>query len=263
MPEEKKPEEKAAKEEKPKAAKALAKGIKKKWYNIVSPEMFRDFVIGETFVAEPGIIVGKTLSINLMTLTNDIKKQNINLKFLVNKVENETGIANVVGYELVPSSVRRLVRRGKQRIDPSFVCHTSDNIRVRVKPLLLAAININNSVLKSLRKASIDFITSGISKTSYPDLINSLMSYGLQKELRDHLKKIYPLKICEIREMKIEREKRSEDKVKKKELRKEIKKEAKEEKEEPKEEKPNTEEKKEAKSKERKLEIEEEVAVSE
>ena len=280
MPEEKKPEEKAAKEEmsetprvsehaqkskisdKPKAAKALAKGIKKKWYNIVSPEMFRDFVIGETFVAEPSIIVGKTLSINLMTLTNDIKKQNINLKFLVNRVENETGIANVVGYELVPSSVRRLVRRGKQRIDPSFVCHTSDNIRVRVKPLLLAAININNSVLKSLRKASIDFITSGISKTSYPDLINSLMSYGLQKELRDHLKKIYPLKICEIREMKIEREKRSEDKVKKKELRKEIKKEAKEE---PKEEKPDTEEKKEAKSKEKKPEIEEkeEVAVSE
>ena len=142
MPEEKKPEEKVAKEEKPKAAKALAKSIKKRWCNIVSPEMFRDFVIGETFVAEPSSIVGKTLSINLMTLTNDIKKQNINLKFLVNKIQNDTGIANVIGYELVPSSVRRLVRRGKERIDPSFVCHTSDIIMVRVMPLMLAAINV-------------------------------------------------------------------------------------------------------------------------
>jgi len=78
---------------------------------------------------------------------------------------------------------------------------------------------------------------------SYSNLINDVISYNLQRSLREQLKKIFPLKICEIRHISLitekkvgikeEKEKADEKKVDQKEDKKETEK---EQKEKPKEE---------------------------
>jgi ribosomal protein S3AE len=99
--------------------------------------MFGNAYLGETLVAEPGEMLGKTIVTNLMDLTKSIKQQNINIRFKVNGVKENDAFTEVVEYEMNPSSIRRLVRRNIAKLDDSFIVSTSDGKYVRVKPLVI------------------------------------------------------------------------------------------------------------------------------
>src|SRR3989338_8872511 len=182
---------------------AKVKIAKKEWYPIIAPKVFQNAVLGETTVYEPQQMIGKGLTISLMSLTNDSKRQNINVNFEVVDVQNGKALANVIGYGMVQSSIRRLMRRNIERIDMSFSCKTSDNKDLRVKPLLITRSATIGSVVAKIGRTAQDFITKYIGSASYDSLINDLVTQKLQSSLRKELNKIYPLRVCEIRSMEI------------------------------------------------------------
>lgn len=177
---------------------------KKRWYPIIAPKLLKEVVLGETTVAEPELMLKKAITVNLMTITNDPKKQNINVKFVINEVTGNRALTEMVGFEIIPASLKRLIRKGKKKIDISFVCETSDKKRVRIKPLFLIRNTTKGSTESALRKYTIDFLTKTISKVTYDELINLLISHKIQESLRAAVKRIYPLKISEIRYMGVE-----------------------------------------------------------
>lgn len=232
------------------AEEKTIKAKKKKWYPIVGPRIFRENRLGETLVNDPQLMLNKILKINLMNLTKEVKRQNVNIKFQVSEIKGDQALANVIGYEIIPATIRRFVRRGKKRVDMSFLCETSDKVKVRIKPVAITKKTMKSSVSGAIRKSIIDYLKSNIKKINYDNLVTSLISYRLQRSLRSHLRKLYPLRICEIREMSIVREAAPEEKVKelvKPKKKEEVKKEApkEEKKEEIKEETKEKEEEKE------------------
>ena len=60
-------------------AKKLTKAKKKTWVKIHAPKIFNEQIIGETLVADSSLTIGKPITVNLMNLTGDIKKQQINI----------------------------------------------------------------------------------------------------------------------------------------------------------------------------------------
>ena len=186
--------------------KAKTKIKKKKWFLIVAPKIFREAVLGETTVEEPEQMMGKTIEQSLMNLTGDVKKQNVNIKFIVTQVQNNKGVAEIIGYGLVPSFVKRLVRRRGKKIEMSFSCQTADNKWVRVKPLIITKNLAKGTTCSTIRHLIADTLTKYIKRISYDEMINELISYRLQKTLQDRLKKISPVKVCDIRDMHIEKE---------------------------------------------------------
>ena len=227
--------------------KEKATKIKKKnWHTILAPKIFRNVVLGETLIAESKSALNKTITQNLTNLTYDIKKQNVNIKFIVDKVEGNKAYTSIIGYSMIPASIKRLTRRRSKKIELSFVCTTSDNKKIRVKPLIFARSLTKGSVTSKLNKTIIEYLTRTISKMTFDNLINDLINHKLQSSLRERLKKIYPLRIVEIKSMEIEKEKKplEEKKVEKIEEKKEIKEEKVEKKEEVKE-KPKVEKKEE------------------
>jgi len=185
-------------------AEQVVKLKKKQWYQIIAPKQFGEAVIGETLVAEPQAMLGKTLSHNLMNLTNDPKKQNINIHFKVVEVDGSKGRTNIIGYQIVPSSVKRFVRRNSEKMDLSFASETSDNIYLRVKPLVITKADVKGSVAAKMRNNIVQYLIKTIKKMNYNDLVNELISHKLQSDMRAALSKIYPLKVCEIRYLGIE-----------------------------------------------------------
>lgn len=182
---------------------AKAKILRKEWYPIVAPKSFGSTVLGETYVYEPEQMMGKNITRNLMNLTNDVKRQNINIDFQVFSVQNGKAFADVVGYNLVQSSVRRLVRRNIEKVNISFLCKTSDNKNVQIKPLLITRSATKGSVGAKLRKNTQDFLVKYIGNISYDNLVNDLVNHKIQTSLRKESNKIYPLRVCEIRSMEI------------------------------------------------------------
>lgn len=172
---------------------------KKKWCQVLAPSVMNNIILGETLIYAPTQMLSRTLQSNLMNLTGDMKKQHINIKFKVIEVKGDTAITEPIVFEIVPTSVKRLVRRGRDRIDDSMLCITKDNRAVRIKPMLLTKTNSVTSKLKLLRKNMKAFLKPYVRRRDYMDLFVELIDHKLQNELRSYLKKIYPLKSCEIR----------------------------------------------------------------
>lgn len=172
---------------------------KKKWYPIAAPKLFQDELLGEILVDEPNLIMNRIVTTNLMNLTNDMKHQNINIKFRVNKIDDNVAYTELVSYEMLPSSIKRLVRRDINRLDESFVCETKDNVLVRIKPFLLTKVATKGSKLKLLRKTLINLISREVKRLTFDELIEDVITRKLQNNVKANLKKIFPLKICEIR----------------------------------------------------------------
>mgnify|MGYP001588992531 CR=1 FL=1 len=179
------------------------KVLKKEWYPILAPKLFENAVLGETYVYAPEQMIGKGITQNLMSLTNDVKKQNINIDFKVFDVQNGKAFADVIGYHMVQSSIKRLVRRNIEKIDMSFSCKTSDNKNLQIKPLLITRSATIGSVTAKMRRISQDSLVKYISSISYDNLISDLVTHKIQNDLRKDLNKIYPLRVCEIRSMEI------------------------------------------------------------
>jgi len=193
-----------------------------------------------------------------MGLTRDIKKQNTSLKFTITNIKGDKAITDFYGYYLNPSSIKRLVRRGKEKIGLSIICKTADNKKIRIMPLVIPHRKVKGSIATAFRKRIADYLTAYAAKTSFENMIKDLIITKTQRDLKGALKKIYPVRILEVAKLHIETEKKTGDKevkveVKKKEIKEEETAKKEEKKEEVKEEKPK-EEKTEAPKKEEKQE---------
>ena len=184
-------------------AEQIAKIRKKVWIPIMSPQ-FNNIQIGETLVYDGEQTIGKTMKQSLMNLTNDMKRQNISVSFRVTSFENNAAVTTVIGYEVVPSSVKRLVRRNSEKIDMSFVCDTTDKVFIRIKPIVLARASVKGSVASKMRHTIENHISKAVKKMKFEDVMADVISHKMQSELREILNKIYPVKVCEIRYVGIE-----------------------------------------------------------
>ena len=179
---------------------AAVKG-KKAWYPLVAPAMFRGVILGETAVYDPQQMIGKVVDANLMNLTGDIKRQNITVSFQVTEVKDNKGMTSLVGFTMVPGSVKRMVRRRSDRVDMSFACETADNVVVRIKPLLVTRGNTTSVILRKIHHHARDLVLKQVKRLTYEQLLNDLISYKFQSEIRQKISKIYPLKTCDIRSL--------------------------------------------------------------
>jgi small subunit ribosomal protein S3Ae len=187
-----------------KMVKPLMKGkLKKRWFYLVAPNVFGNQSLGETPTYAPESLVGRYVTVNLMNLTRDMRMQNINVSFVVTRVAGDKAYTNFVGYKIIPSSIKRLIRRTANKLDYAFKTITADNKKVIIKILLVTRVLSKRSVTTSLIKTAEEFLTSALKKMRYDEVVSELVSYKMQSSLKKYLHKITPLKTCEIRQMKL------------------------------------------------------------
>ena len=173
-----------------KTVKAQGRIKKKKWCEILTTKQFNNTVLGESHVTEPDLLLDKHINVNLMTITNEARKQHINLKFKVNKVTESKGIAEPVSYMMSGSFIKKLVRRKRNKIDMSFTAFTKDANPIVIKILLITIAKAPNSVVSALRRRATVFTKSFMKATLFQEAINKMISNSFQKSLkkRDDLK---------------------------------------------------------------------------
>ncbi len=176
---------------------------KKKWYPILATKEFGERVVGETLVYDASELIGRCITVNLMSLTNDFKKQNIHIQFLISGLKGQTATTKLRGYKVIDAAIKRLVRRKKNSVNYSFMLKTADNASVRIKPFIVTRLNICKSVLTDLRKGAREYLVRYAKKKKFGEIITDLVSNRLQREMKSRLSKIYPLKAVEIRKMKL------------------------------------------------------------
>lgn len=176
---------------------------KKLWYKIISPKLFGEREIGETYLTSPEAALGRTLKINLKELTNNVKDQNTAVVFQIQKIDGSSLKTNVCGLELSPSFVKRMVRKDTDRVDDYFVFKTKDGQEVIVKTLLITQSKINRARTAELSRQLQELLREEISKTDFVSFVDDLVNKKFKNLARKKLTKIYPLKEIAVRILKL------------------------------------------------------------
>ncbi len=173
---------------------AIAKR-KKRFFTIEIPLIKKDV---ELQAYEMHELNGRIISYDLTRL---LRGKNLLAQFVVSAGEKEA-VANPREIKVMPSFLRRMIRKGTNQIDDSFTAKTSDGEAV-VKPFLITRRKVPRKIRTALRiKAREEIMNYAKEKTS-AQLFDDTLKNILQKELSLRLKKIYPVSFCEIRILKL------------------------------------------------------------
>jgi len=177
--------------------------VKKKWYKLVAPKLMNNQVLGEIIGKESESLINSTVKFDLMTLTNDPKRQGIYAKMKVTSVQGDNAILTTIGYSMIPATVRRKMKKGVGKVEDSFVVETGDKQKVVVKVFILTRAKVSKSILRKIRKQTREFIAEYVKKNKYENIIYDLLDSKLQRTIKDMLTKVYPIRVCEIRDFEL------------------------------------------------------------
>jgi ribosomal protein S3AE len=143
-------------------------------------------------------------------LTRILKGKNALLSTEV-KISEEKATSILKKFELVQTFVRRMIRKRTNYVEDSFSLDCKD-AKIRIKPLLVTRRKTSRKVREALRKKTKEEILDYFKNKKTESLFEEILKNKFQKYLSLKLKKIYPLSLCEIRVLKVE--KRFEEKKK-------------------------------------------------
>lgn len=175
------------------------KAKKKVWYPIHAPQLFAETLIGETYVVGPEAVEGKYVTANLSTLVRKMRKQNVNVHFRVIQVADGKAKTEIIGYSLINSAVKRMVRRGRDKITDSFLAKTKEGKILRVKPLILTLNKGTKSMQTAVRLETRRFIREELFAKEVPQIFDDVINGNLQKGLKKSILLITPLKSVDFR----------------------------------------------------------------
>jgi ribosomal protein S3AE len=176
-----------------------AKVKKKHWYEMQAPALFNNQSLGKSLVTEPQDLMNKQVRMSVMNLIGDMKKQFLIISFSVASVADNIGKTQIEKFYMMPSSVKRLVRRNRDRVDHRFETETKDKVRIVIKPIIVTRNITSRAVRTALRKAVLEYALSQSKTSSFEALIKSIILGKFQSGAKSILKKITPLRLVEVR----------------------------------------------------------------
>ncbi|MFH1064226.1 MAG: hypothetical protein V1729_04045 [Candidatus Woesearchaeota archaeon] len=187
---------------KSKKGKTVDKWRKKKYFSVLAPKSFQERELGQAMAYESSSLEGRCIKFNLMMLTGNVRRQDVNITFKIDKVKGDTAFTMVDSYSVSPASIKRKIRRQRDRLDESFNCVTKDNKIVRIKPFIVTAMKTSQLVRAAARRKLVQFIHEYVGGIDYDTLILDVMNEKLQKEISKIGSKIVPIRFVAIRILK-------------------------------------------------------------
>ncbi len=167
------------------------KSIKKTFFDVKIPVTSSKVSLYGT---TPEEFVGKVVKLDL---TRNLRGKSLELKSKV-KLEGNELVGEPISLLLVGSFIRRMIRKGSDYVEDSFIVDCKD-AKIVIKPFLITRNKVSRAVRNELRNNSKKFLESYLKARPIKEVFSDLMANKLQKELSLKLKKIYPLALCEIR----------------------------------------------------------------
>ena len=195
----------AVKMAKAKATVSAVKVKKKIWYPIVAPKSFHNPVLGETYVTDPAVAVGRVIHANLREITDSMQDQHVYMVFKITHVENNQLHTETVACYMTPPTIKKLTRRTASRMDESFVLVTKDAKRVRIKPVIVTVNKTVRSVCSELRRAVQAEMAKDVALLTWEELVMAVVTHKLQSDVKKRVSKVYPVKIIDIKKLEFAR----------------------------------------------------------
>ncbi len=192
--------EKGKKKEKKKIVRktnVVLKKKKKRWVSILAPKSFGSGEMGESLVVDAQDLIGRKI---ISSLSNFNRGRNTSIKaiFECKEVIEGNCVCEPIGYYILNSFARRIVKKGKTKIAMSLKLKTKDNVDVILKVILSTRKKISGGVSKSMRLELSKFLAETVKKNSFEGNLDSVINYSFQKKIKEFIKKVYPVGSLEV-----------------------------------------------------------------
>jgi len=182
--------------------------VKKQWYEIVSPKMFGEKVVGETLTMDPKHLTGRKISISLSDLTGDYSKFYVRLNFQIEKIDDTKALTEFVGHDTMRERIYRIVQRRGRRVDVIQDIVTKDGVKVRVKTIFVLIRRVGTSMKSSARACAREIIEDTAKETDFEDFMKMIFSTQLQVKIKKACSKIYPTGSVEVHKTEVMKERK-------------------------------------------------------
>jgi ribosomal protein S3AE len=173
--------------------------LKKHWVPVIAPSIFKNEELGQSYVLETETLKGRGISVNMMNLAGETKKSNLNLSFRIVDVKEGKAYTRVTGVEMQNGMVKRLIRRGRTKVEDSFTVNLKNGQVARIKPLLVTKTLVNNTTSTSIRHRVREVLKELAEQHTFETLVQDVVSMKLQRHLKYAVNSIYPLRSVDIR----------------------------------------------------------------
>lgn len=135
-------------------------------------------------------------------LTRSLKGKSSLITLKTELRDDEVLVTKPYELRLLPCYLKRMVRRGTNYVEDSFIVEAKDG-KIQIKPFLITRRKVSRAVRKALRNMANEELTNWSKENTLEDLFADVLKNKIQKDLAIKLKKIYPLSLCEIRVLKV------------------------------------------------------------
>jgi len=175
----------------------------KKWLDLRAPDYIGDESIGQTPASDISQIIGRTINLSLMDLTNNFNDLNYYLKFKVTKISGNRAKTEFIGQALNRDYRRSQIRNHRSQIEGVFNLNLNDGSRVRITAFAVTFSRAAHNTKKEIRKAMRESITEIVTQLNFPAFVNKVISYELRDELFEPANEIFPVKLLEVSKVKV------------------------------------------------------------
>jgi ribosomal protein S3AE len=125
----------------------------------------------------------------------------LNLKVKINEGK---ATSTPIQLKLMSSFLKRMMRKGIDYVEDSFSLECKD-AKIKIKSFLITRKKVKKRIKKAIRDKTRQEIIKEFKKENVEKIFESILKNKFQKELSLKIKKIYPLSLCEIKFLKIEK----------------------------------------------------------
>lgn len=182
---------------------AVKKVRAKDWFTIIAPKIFNEKEIGKTLTAKSESLIGKSLSLSAVELTNDFSKYYLKFSFRINRIDGDKAYTELSGLECLRDYISRMVVRRVRRIDEIQDLITKDNVKIRVKSLGIVTRRVKSSIEVKIREFIHQTIKKEVESMTLEEFIKKLVANEIKTNILKFGRRIYPIRNFEVRKVEI------------------------------------------------------------
>ncbi len=173
----------------------------KQWFMILSPKYFGEREIAKTISSTAESLIGKTVNLSAVELTNDINKYYLKLKFKINSVNGDKAFTQFYGSECLQDYISRMVLHRVRRIDSIQDLATTDGMKIRVKGLTIVSKKVKSSIAIKIREFVLELIKKQVEDSTLEEFLQKMLSNELKNKILREGRSIYPIRNFEVRKI--------------------------------------------------------------
>jgi ribosomal protein S3AE len=163
---------------------------KKKWYNVTADPVFDSKEIAKTVALDSSKLIGRTIKKSLNDLTSNIKDSGYTVTFKINKVTGTNAETKLEELNTKVANLKRMIRRGKSKVEIIFFVETKDNQKIKLKVMCLSGTKFTTATRTETRNLIVDSLTEDIKEKTSREVWTNIVYQKFSEKLKKKLVKL-------------------------------------------------------------------------